>query len=79
MVHPTLLLTSKACKTERGKKRLKGGGGYRAAHSRPIICQFRTVHFLVSILVSGKNLCVIPLCLVIGAGCQVRSENRNNQ
>lgn len=26
----------------------------------------------------AKTLCLIPLCLIIGAGCQVRSENRNN-
>lgn len=40
---------------------------YRQGHSRLIIWQFRTVHFLVNILFSGKNLCLVPLCLIIGA------------
>lgn len=50
---------------------------YSVALSRPIICQFRTVHFLVNILVSGK-ISIILLCLITRAACQVRSENRNN-
>ncbi len=45
---------------------------YRPAHSRPIICQFRTVHFLVNILVSGKisvsSLFVSLLELVVKLG-----------
>lgn len=40
---------------------------YGQGHSTLIICQFRTVRFLVNILFSGKNLCLIPLCLIIGA------------
>lgn len=45
---------------------------YRPDHSRPIICQFRTVHFLVNILVSGKisvsSLYVSLLELVVKLG-----------
>ena len=45
---------------------------YRPDHSRPIICQFRTVHFLVNILVSGKisvsSLFVSLLELVVKLG-----------
>ena len=44
----------------------------RPGHSRPIICQFRTVHFLVNILVSGKisvsSLFVSLLELVVKLG-----------
>lgn len=44
----------------------------RPAHSRPIICQFKTVHFLVNILVSGKisvsSLFVSLLGLVVKLG-----------
>lgn len=49
-------------------------------HSALIIRQFRTVHFLVNILFSGREsekrkqaggwggyLCLVPLCLIIGA------------
>lgn len=45
---------------------------YRPGHSRPIICQFRTVHFLVNILVWGKisvsSLFVSLLELVVKLG-----------
>lgn len=45
---------------------------YRPGHSRPIICQFRTVHFLVNILVSGKisvsSLFVSLLELIVKLG-----------
>lgn len=40
---------------------------YRQGQNRLIICPFRTVHFLVNILVLGKNIWLIPLCLIIGA------------
>lgn len=46
------------------------------ALSRPIICQFSSPPRQHPGL--WQNLCLIPLCLIMGAACQVRSEKWNN-